>query len=104
MSGALAAVRQLEAALSEQDAQRVDADDRLNTARATADDLLAAARTAGTQAGQRRRATILAAAEEDARAIRAAGDLEAAEIGTRAAAGRDRLVVELTALLLAEEA
>jgi hypothetical protein len=98
--GALEAVRQLERALEERGGP---AGDVLASARADADRLLEAGRQAGTDAGRRRRAAILAEAEAEAAAIRAAGDTEAKELLDRVAAARHELVGELTALLLPQE-
>jgi vacuolar-type H+-ATPase subunit H len=103
-SGALEAVRELEPALEDDhDAQAV-AGTAVDAARAEAERLLAAARRAGTEAGRRRRAAVLAEAEAEASAIRAAGESEAAELLARVAACRDDLVADLTALLLQPEA
>ena len=101
--GALEAVRLLERALEERGA-RDEAGSVLDAARAEAERLRAAARRAGIDAGRRRRAAVIAEAEAQATAIRAAGDTEAEELLRRVAAARDELVAELTALLLPREA
>jgi hypothetical protein len=101
--GALDAVQRIEAALTERDAARAASDDALDAAHAEAERLLAAARVAGTRAGEERRATILAQAHADAEAIRSRGDAEARQLGERVSAERDLLAGEFTALLLVGE-
>ncbi len=101
--GALEAVRQLERTLAARGDARDLAESALDSARAEAERLLAGARRAGTEAGRRRRAAVLAEAESETAAIRAAGDAEARELLERVAAAQDELVAELTALLLPRE-
>jgi hypothetical protein len=102
--GALEAVRLLESALEERGTARDEAGSVLGAARAEAECLRAAARRAGIDAGRRRRAAVIAEAEAQATAIRAAGDTEAEELLRRVAAARDELVAELTAQLFPREA
>ena len=101
--GALEAVRRLESALEERGTAGDEAGSVLNAARAEAERLRAAARRTGIDAGRRRRAAVIAEAEAQATAIRAAGDTEAEELLRRVAAARDELVAELTAQLLPRE-
>ena len=101
-AGALDAVRRIEDALTQRDAAVTASDDALQAARAEADAMRAAAREAGTQAGQERRDLILTRAHTDAEAIRADGQAQARHIGRRVSAERDRLAGELTALLTGE--
>jgi vacuolar-type H+-ATPase subunit H len=101
---ALVAVRQLENALEERNDARDVAVAALDAARATAEGLLAEARAAGTDAGRRRRAELLAKAEADATAIRASGDAEAEELLRRVSAERGELVAAFTAAVLLQEA
>jgi hypothetical protein len=100
---ALDAVRRLETALGDRTDTRDAADAGLAAARAEAERLLAGARAAGSDAGRRRRAEILAQAETDASALRAGGQADAEELRERVSVQRDELVAELIALLLPEE-
>ena len=102
--GALDAVEQIETALTERDAARDSADVELAAARAEAERLLSAARIAGAAAGRARREGVLAQAESESRAIRVAGDAEAAESARRTSVARGALVSDFTSLLLIEEA
>jgi hypothetical protein len=102
--GALEAVRLLESALEERGTAREEESTVLDAAQAEAECLRAAARHAGIEAGRRRRAAVIAEAEAEATAIRAAGDIEAEELLRCVAATRDELVAELTAHLLPREA
>jgi hypothetical protein len=102
-SGGLDAVRQLERALEDRDDARGAADATLDTARAQAERLIAEARAAGTDAGRRLRATLLAGAERDAEAARTSGQAAARRLRERAAQERGELIAELTALLLPPE-
>jgi hypothetical protein len=101
--GGLDAVRRLETALEDRDDASGAADAALHAARAQAERLLADARAAGTDAGLRRRAVILADAEAEASAIRAAGETAAEDILERVSVVRDELVAELAAVLLPAE-
>jgi hypothetical protein len=100
---ALDAVQELEAALARRADARDDADAGIDAANAEAERLLAEARRDGADAGRRRRADILADAEAEARAIRAAGEAAVQELRERVAVQRDELIAELTALVLPEE-
>jgi vacuolar-type H+-ATPase subunit H len=101
---ALVAVRRLESTLEERNDAHGVATAALDAARATAEGLLAEARAAGTDAGRRRRAELLAKAEADATGIRASGDAEAEELLRRVSAERDELVAVFTAAVLFQEA
>ena len=98
--GALNAVRRIEAALSERDATQETAEAELVSAHEEAERLLAGARAAGLEAGQERRRSLLAAADADARTIRAESVIQIDRIRSRTAAARDELVAALTRLLL----
>jgi hypothetical protein len=100
---ALDAVRRLEGALEAGEHARVAAEDALHAAREEAERLLADARVVGTVAGRRRRAEVLEASEEEATAIRSAGDAEADELRRRVAAERHELVAEFAAIVLARD-
>ena len=102
-AGALDAVSRIETALTERDAARDATDSVLDAARAEAERLVAAARTAGMRAGEDRRVAILTRARADAQAIRSGGDAEARRLHSRMAVARDVLAAELTPLLLVEE-
>ena len=98
-------MRQLESALEERSDARDDAEAGLDAARAEAERLLADARRPGADAGRRRRAAVLAEAEAEATAIRAAGEADGARSFASAwPPQRDELVAELTALVLPREA
>ena len=101
---ALAAVRELEAALGERHDVRNSAQATLDAARSEAGRLLREARGDGTEAGRRRRAALLTAAEADATAIRATGDTEAAEILRQHSVERDELIADFAAVVLDQEA
>jgi vacuolar-type H+-ATPase subunit H len=101
--GALDAVKKIENALAERDAAREALDSELDVARAQAERLVSAARTAGTRAGEERRLALLAKARADAEVIRSTGDAETRELDRRMSAERDVLAAEFTALLLIEE-
>jgi vacuolar-type H+-ATPase subunit H len=98
--GGLEAVRRLEHALEESDDAREVADATLAAARAEADRLLALARATGSDAGRRLQASLIAEAEADASSIREAGNTEAQEILEAVSVLGDRLVAELTSLVL----
>ena len=66
--------------------------------------MLSEARAQGTEAGRRRRAALLADAEADATAIRAAGATEAAEILRQHAIEGEELIADFTAVVLEQEA
>jgi hypothetical protein len=102
-NGGLDAVRELETALAERNDARGAADAALSGARAEAGRMLGDARAAGTAAGLRRRAAILADAEAETRAIRAAGETEAQELLERVSASREQLIAELTGLVVSAE-
>jgi vacuolar-type H+-ATPase subunit H len=102
--GALDAVADIETALIERDAARDAADAELAAARAEAERLLSSARIAGAEAGRARHVALLTQTESETRAIRAAGEAEAAEVARRMSAARDALVSDFTSLLLIEEA
>jgi hypothetical protein len=102
-AGALDAVRRIEAALTTRDAARSEADSELDAAHVEAERLMAAARAAGTRAGEDRRVAVLARAHADAAAIRSAGEAEALRLRRRMSVARDPLGAELTQLLLLEE-
>src|SRR4051794_10916920 len=96
--GALDAVKRIETALTERDAAREASDTELGAAHREAERLLAAARIAGTRAGEDRRGAMLARAGAEAEAIRSDGDVEARRLGSRVVAEQDRLAAEFTAL------
>jgi hypothetical protein len=103
-SAALAAVRKLEGALEERNDGRDVAVAGLDAARAEAERLLAGARAEGTEAGRRRRAELITAAEADAMAILSSGGAAAAAILRHQSAEHADLVAEFTAVVLEQEA
>jgi vacuolar-type H+-ATPase subunit H len=101
--GALDAVLRLEVALDGRD----DAHDRaaaaLTAAHAEAERLLEDARAAGTDAGRRLHAALLADADREAETIRIAAQAEAANLLERSAEAQDELIAGFTAILLPTE-
>jgi hypothetical protein len=102
--GALDALQRLESALEGRDDSRDDvAQAGLAAAHAEAERIVAAARAAGTDAGRRRRAELLARAQTEAAAIRAAGYAEVERLGARMSVERRQLVAALCGVVLGEE-
>jgi len=102
-AGALGAVREIEAAIQARDTARDAADGELEAARAEAERLLVEARREGAAAGHDRHEAILATAQADAAAIRAAGLATAARVVDRARAQAPDVVAMLLPLLLPQE-
>jgi hypothetical protein len=102
-NGALDALQRFETALEQRDDSRDVAEARLAAADAEAERILAAARAAGTDAGRRRRAELLAQAQTESAAIRAAGQAEADRIATRMSVERQQLIAVLAGLVLGGE-
>ncbi len=99
-TGPLDSVRQLEQALESSATARTAADERLEAARSEAVRLLSAARqTADATAAERRRLA-LASADEDAAAIRRAGEARVEQLRADAGATREVLVEAALALIL----
>jgi hypothetical protein len=101
--GALDTLQRLETALEQRDDSRDVAEARLAAANAEAERILAAARAAGTDAGRRRRAELLAQAQTESAAVRAAGQAEADRVATRMSVERRQLTDALAGLVLGEE-
>jgi vacuolar-type H+-ATPase subunit H len=99
-TGAVGAVRRLEAAIDASSAARSAAEERLNSARSEASRLLTAAAEDAAAAAEKRRRSVLAAADAEAAAIHREAEARVVELRADTGANREAAVEAALALVL----